>query len=424
MTRIELLYGDGVLPVDLPSDQVTRITPPHSQPLEDEADACRAAFERPIGSAPLHEILHGARSVAVVIPDGTRPLPFRRMLGWLLPEIDAAGATATIVVGTGSHRANTPEELERMLGRTIARERRVVNHSAFDTATLALAGCGSDGQPVRMNREVLAADRRVALGFIEPHFVAGFSGGYKAVMPGVTAIETIQHYHRAEIIGDIRSTWGQLQGNPTQELVRDYGRLCPIDFLFNITMTPEKAITGFFCGDPIAAHEAGCRHIRAESMVPVPRAYPIVITCNNGFPLDQNLYQAVKGMSAAAMIVEEGGLILQASECRDGFPDHGNFKRLLFEHADAASLLEAVNAPDFHEFDQWEAQLLAMVRVRARIGLRSLLPAEEVRRAYLEPVDDLAEAVRRELEKRGPRTPIAVLPNGFATIPYLSRPGA
>lgn len=421
MTTIELLYGDGVLPVKVPSDRVTVLAPPHKYPLADEAAACREAFRRPVESPPLAEVLRGARTVAVIIPDGTRPLPFERLLTWLFAEMDPLGCQAVIVVGTGSHRANTPEELERMLGPRIARERTVINHSAFDRDTLARAGDGFDGQPVWMNRQALEADRRIALGFIEPHFMAGFSGGYKAVMPGIADIQTILHYHRAQVIGDPRSTWGVLEDNPTQEIVRRYGALCPIDFLINITMTPDKEITGFFCGDPIAAHEAGCRQVKHEAMIAVPEEFPIVLTCNNGFPLDQNLYQSVKGMSAAAMIVRRGGLILQASECRDGFPEHGNFKQLLFAHADAESLWAAVNTPGFSVFDQWQAQVLAMVRTRARIGLYSTLPAGEVRRAYLEPVSDLGAAVAEELERIGADAPIAVLPHGFASVPYLRR---
>ncbi len=420
MTSFELLYGEGVLRVDLPTEQVHLVHPPVPSPIADESAACRAAFECPIHSAPLEDVVAGARSVAVVIPDGTRPLPFERMLHWLLPVIDEAGAEPVIVVGGGSHRANTPEELLRMLGREIVDRRRLVTHDAFDPATLASVGRGFDGHEIFMNREVVGADCRIALGFIEPHFVAGFSGGYKALLPGVTDIATILHYHRAQVIADPRSTWGVLEGNPTQEIVRRYGALCPIDFLFNITMTPSRAITGFFCGEPVAAHEAGCRHIKAEAMVAVPHEFPIVITCNNGFPLDQNLYQSVKGLSAAAMVIQKNGLILQASECRDGFPDHGNFKKLLFDHPDAASLLRTVNAPGFSLFDQWEAQLLAMVRERARIGLLSQLPAEEVRRAFIEPVTDLAAAVETEWRRIGRETAVAVLPAGFATVPYLA----
>lgn len=419
MTRIELLYGDGALPVDLPTDDVTTVEAPEQHPLPDEGAAFREAVQRPIGTPPLREVMGRGRTVAIVIPDGTRPLPFERLLTWLFGELDALGCRSVIVVGTGSHRANTPEELVRMLGPTIAAEREVVNHSAFEPDTLALAGVGFDGHRVYMNRRVVEADRRIALGFIEPHFVAGFSGGYKAVMPGVADIDTILHYHRAQVIGDPRSTWGVLEGNPTQEIVRRYGTLCPIDFLLNITMTARKEITGFFCGDPITAHEAGCTHIKGEAMVRMPHEFAITLTCNNGFPLDQNLYQAVKGMSAAAMITSNGGLILQAAECRDGFPDHGNFKRLLFDHRSAEELLATVNAPGFSMFDQWEAQLLAMIRVRSRIGLLSTLPPEEVSRAYMQPVTDLGAAVKAEFDRLGRSVPVAVLPNGFSTVPYV-----
>ena len=154
-------------------------------------------------------------------------------------------------------------------------------------------------------------------------------------------------------------------------------------------------------------------------MVGMDGEFPIVITCNNGFPLDQSLYQAVKGMSAAAMIVQDGGLILQASECRDGFPDHGNFKQLLFDHPDAQSLLATVNTPGFSLFDQWEAQLLAMIRVRARIGLLSTLPSNDVRRAYLEPLSSISAAVEEELERIGSDAAVAVLPMGFGSVPYV-----
>ena len=419
MTRVELLYGDGTLPVDLPTDDVTIVQARPPQPLADEAAAFRAAVARPIGSAPLREAIGPGREVAIVIPDGTRPLPFERLLTWILAELDALACRSVIVLGTGSHRPNTPAELRAMMGPRIVAEREIINHSAFDAETLALAGHGPDGAPVRMNRRVLAADRRIAVGFIEPHFMAGFSGGYKAVMPGVADIDTILRYHGAQVVGDPRSAWGVLEGNPTQRIIREYGALCPVDFLVNITMTPRREITGFFCGHPIAAHEAGCAHIRDEAMVRLPRPFAVTLTCNNGFPLDQNLYQAVKGMSAAAMVTAEGGLILQAAECRDGFPSHGNFRQLLFDHPTPEALLATIEAPGFSKFDQWEAQILALLRRRARIGLLSTLPPDEVRRAYLEPVTDLGAAVRAEFDRLGRAVPVAVLPHGFATVPYL-----
>jgi len=211
-----------------------------------------------------------------------------------------------------------------------------------------------------------------------------------------------------------------LRGNPTQAYVRACGGLLPADFLVNVTLDAEARITGFFCGDPIAAHEAGCAWVRERAMVACPRRFPVVVTTNNGYPLDQNLYQAVKGMSAAAQIVEPGGLIVQAAECRDGFPAHGNFRRLLFEHDGPESFLRALAAPGFCVFDQWEAQMLARVLARARVALHSRLDEGEVRRAWLEPVADVGERVAEELRRLGPGAPCAVLPEGFAAVPYLA----
>jgi nickel-dependent lactate racemase len=154
-------------------------------------------------------------------------------------------------------------------------------------------------------------------------------------------------------------------------------------------------------------------------MLECERPFPIVVTTNSGYPLDQNLYQAVKGMSAAGQIVAQGGYIVAASRCNDGFPEHGNFKKLLFDHASPRALLDTIEAPGFSMYDQWEAQLLALIRLTARVGLKSELAAADVERAHLEPVDDVGAAVRRELERIGADAPVAVLPEGPQTIPYV-----
>ena len=181
-----------------------------------------------------------------------------------------------------------------------------MNHSAHEPSGLELAGRTPDGRPVYLNREWLQADRRIVLGFIEPHFMAGFSGGYKGVFPALADIDAIMHYHRADVIGDPRSTWGRLEDNPTQDQIRANGSLAPVDFCVNVTLNRRREITGFYCGDALEAHREGCRAAKATAMVACDRAYPVVVTTNSGYPLDQNLYQAVKGMSAAAQIVEPG----------------------------------------------------------------------------------------------------------------------
>ena len=419
--KIHLQYGVDGLEIEVPSSNVTLLEPRFLPGLADEAAGFREAVRHPIGTRPLRELIGADDRVAIVIADITRPLPSDRLLPWLLEEISHVDpARVTIVNGTGSHRVNTPAELEKMVGAGVLANYRVVNHNSHDRETMALAGRTTEGREIWFNRDYVEADKRIVLGFIEPHFMAGFSGGYKGIFPAVADIDSIIHYHRAEVIGDPRSTWAVLEGNPTQEQIRRYGSLLPVDFCINVTLNRKREITAFFCGEVIEAHEKGCAFSKSTAMVPCPKPFPIIVTTNSGYPLDQNLYQAVKGMSAAAQVIAPGGLILAASRCNDGFPDHGNFKKLLFEHATPQSILDTVLAPGFLLFDQWEAQLLAMIRLKARVGLYSEIAADEVRRAHLDPVTDISAALVAELERLGAEAPIAVMPEGPLTIPYLA----
>lgn len=418
--HVHLDYGASGLDLDVPGERIDVVSPTYTPGLPDDARAFRDAVRAPIESPPLRDRIGPDDRVAIVIPDLTRPLPCERLLGWLLSEIAPARPDRVVIVnGTGSHRANTPAELERMLGREIVARHRVVNHTAHDPSTLAVAGTARDGRTILLNRDYVDADRRIVLGFIEPHFMAGFSGGYKGVFPALADIDSILHYHRAAVIGDPRSTWGNLEDNPTQGHIRDYGSILPVDFLVNVTLNRKREITGYFCGDVLAAHRTGAAQSKRTAMAPCRQAYPVVVTTNSGYPLDQNLYQSVKGMSAAAQIVERGGWIASAAECRDGFPEHGNFKKLLFEHDSFGAMLRTIVAPGFSLYDQWEAQILGLIGERARIGLFSSLDPGEVRRAHLEPVSDLRTRLSEELARIGRDAPIAVLPEGPMTIPYL-----
>lgn len=422
MRRLRLQYGTDGLAFDTDAADVTVIEPRYVPGLRDEAAAFRAAVRRPIGTRPLRELVGPEDRVAVVIPDITRPMPSDRLLPWLFAELAHVPARrVTIINGTGSHRPNTPAELARMVGPEVAAAYRIVNHAAQDASMLGHVGASPDGRPVFLNRAYVEADRRIVVGFIEPHFMAGFSGGYKGIFPALADIDSITHYHRAAVIADPRSTWGVLDGNPTQAQIRANGALLPLDFCVNITLNRDRVITGFYCGDPIVAHEAGCAAARDTAMVGCDRAFPIVVTTNGGYPLDQNLYQTVKGMSAGAQVVRDGGYILTAARCNDGFPAHGNFRKLLVEHRSPQAILDTVLAPGFSMFDQWEAQVLAMVLVRARAGLYSEMPPEELRRAHVEPVADVGARLAEELRQVGPDAPVAVLPEGPMTIPYLTR---
>jgi len=420
-TRVHLQYGQEGLDVDIPSPNVDVIEPHRVPGLADEAAEFVRAVRSPIASKPLKGLVGSGDRIAVVIPDITRPLPSDRLLPWLFAELDHVSPDRFIIInGTGSHRDNTDAELRRMVGDDVFNRYRIVNHNSHDKTTLALAGRTADGREIYFNREYVEADKRIVLGFIEPHFMAGFSGGCKGIFPALADIDSIMHYHRAEVIGHRNSTWGILEGNPTQIQIRANASILPIDFCVNVTLNRDREITGYFCGDVIKAHETGCEFARRTAMAPVEEAYPIVITTNSGYPLDQNLYQAVKGMSAGAQVVRDGGLILAASRCNDGFPAHGNFRKLLLEHETPRELLDTILAPGFSMYDQWEAQMLAMVCLKARVGLYSEIPENEVRRAHLEPVQNIGMRVHQELAEAGPDARVAVLPEGPMTIPYLS----
>lgn len=419
--RVKLQYGTDGLDVTIPAEHVTVLAPRFVPGLPDEEEAFAGAVRSPLGTAPLRSLVGAGDRVAIVTSDITRPLPGERLLPWVLRELShVPSERITIVIGTGSHRATTSAEIRRMVGDAVAAGYRVVNHDAFDAGALARAGDGEDGHPVFLNRHYVEADRRIVLGFVEPHFMAGFSGGYKGIFPGVADIASIMRYHDARMIGDPQTTWGRLEGNPTQRRIRHDGALVPLDFCVNVTLNRRREITGIFAGEPVTAHEAGCAFSRGTAMVPCEARVPIVVTTNSGYPLDQNLYQAVKGMSAAAQVVSPDGYIVAAARCNDGFPEHGNFRRLLFEHDSPQALLQTITAPGFSLFDQWEAQVLANVLLAARVGLYSELASDDVRRAHLEPVEDVEDAIASELRRIGPDAPILVLPEGPMTIPYVT----
>jgi nickel-dependent lactate racemase len=419
--NIYLQYGRDGLEIEIPFSRVTVLQPKFVPGLADESVEFERACRNPVTSPPLRDLINPHDRIAVVTPDGTRAMPSDRLLPWLFNELGHIPAeNFTVILGTGTHRPNTPKEITQIVGSAIARSFKVINHDAFDETTLAETGFKNElGTPLLMNKEYVQADKRILLGFIEPHFMAGFSGGYKAVFPGITDIASILDYHRAEIIGHPRSTWGIPENNPTQDRIRQSGSVLPVDFLINVTLNEQRAITGFFCGDVLKAHEQGCIFAKETAMSPVKAPFPLVITTNSGYPLDQNLYQSVKGMVAAAEIVTEGGQILLVAECSDGFPAHGNFARLVFEHASPQAMLETVYQPGFRLLDQWQIQKLAQVQLKAQVSVYSQIEGNEIRRANLEPVVDLNVHLQ-DIRQNFGDVPIAVLPEGPLTIPYIT----
>jgi nickel-dependent lactate racemase len=278
---------------------------------------------------------------------------------------------------------------------------------------------------------------RILTGFIEPHFFAGFSGGPKAVLPGIADIDAILDNHSGAMLSDPNATWAVTEacpehrpepvewhsrrGNPVWEEMRDVAQATAPDFLLNVTLNQERAITGVFAGAMLAAHGEGVAFVRETAMQPVPQPFDIVITSNSGYPLDLNLYQAVKGMSAAAQIVRQGGDIIIAAECWDGIPDHGEFRRMLWEADSVDELWETVTAPGFRRHDQWEALVQARIQRKANVHVYADgLTDEELKHALVIPCRSVEETVAA-LRRQKPGASIAVLPDGPQTVPYVKR---
>ena len=257
-----------------------------------------------------------------------------------------------------------------MLGEELAGRCRIVQNDAFDPGTQTRLGTTTSGNEVWLNRELAECDLKVLTGFIEPHMFAGFSGGGKALLPGMAGQASVLNNHRASLIADPRATWGVTQGNPIYAEIQEAAGMAGETFLVNVTLNKHKQITGVFAGELNTAHAAGCSFARESAMAAVAAPFDIVLTSNSGYPLDLNVYQAVKGMSAAAQVVRPGGAILMAAECWDGIPEHGQYAQLLRQASSPAALLEMIMSSPPAQ-DHWQVQIQAQVQRKAEVYLYS-----------------------------------------------------
>ncbi|TCL38289.1 nickel-dependent lactate racemase [Anaerospora hongkongensis] len=419
MKKVKLAYGKTGIEVTVP-DQAVVIEPRHLAALPDEKAAVTAALRQPVGTLPLKEMVQQNQKVVIVISDITRPTPNHKLVPWLLEELaHVPSDNITILNGLGSHRANTQDELVQMLGRKVVDTIRIINHDAFTKEQLVKVGVNSHGSNVYFHKEYVNADFKIVTGFIEPHFFAGFSGGPKGICPGVAGIETILDFHNAKMVGHPLSTWGIIDGNILQGAATENCLMAKPDFMLNVTLNGDKAITGVFAGDVIAAHRQGCSFVKEHAMYEVDAPFDIVITTNSGYPLDQNLYQTVKGMSAAAQVVKPKGAIIAVSECSDGLPNHGNYAKILKMRETPQELLDMINDESFSMFDQWEAQVQAMIQLKADCYLYSSIDEETIRQAKLTPIKDVESTLQQLMNQYGENTRIAILPLGPLTIPYV-----
>ncbi len=422
MKHTEILFGKESVSLPLNPDiaEWTVLKPDFEKPLSDPRAEFIKAVSEPVGARPLSEAASPEDRVVIATSDGTRPVPNRILIPWILEQLDVPDDQVTVLIGTGTHRGNSPEEIERMFGPELMNRIHIENHNAYEPECNIPVGRTKTGYEAHFNRKYTEADVKIILGFIEPHFFAGFSGGAKAVVPGVASIETVLHIHRADLLGHPDSTWGIADGNPLRTEIEEMVSLCPPDFMVNVTLNCDKEITGFYCGDYISAHRPGCAHVRQNAMKAVDTAFPIVITSNSGFPLDQNLYQSVKGISAASRITAEGGTIFLVSECSDGVPEGGYFEQIMQKGETPREILDWIFSQDPTVLDQWQAQCLAGILKNAEVRALTKMSHDDLEKCKIKPVLNLEQELLDCIHGLGSRPKIAVLPEGPLTIPYVS----
>lgn len=421
---VQLAYGQDGLTVSLP-DTVDVVTAASLPAVASESAAVRKALREPIDSEQLAYLVAPGQTVVIVHSDITRATPNDRILPIMIAELQVAGVHPehiTLLNALGTHRPQTEAELRTMLGDLIMDGGySCLQHDAYDDDNLVSLGETRNGHPVRINRAYMEADVRILTGFIEPHFFAGFSGGPKAVLPALAGAESVLSNHSREMIAHPKATWGNVEGNPIWEEMCEVALMTEPTFLLNVTLNENKEITGVFGGDMLAAHAAGRRFVQEQAMVAVDEPYDVVITTNSGYPLDQNLYQCVKGMSAAAKIVKPGGAIIMAGACQDGLPAHGRYAELLTQGGTPQGVLDLLAQPDFAAQDQWQVQIQAQIQQHADVYVYSDgLSDQEIEQALLTPCRDIESTVAELMAQYGPQARVCVLPEGPQTVAYVA----
>jgi nickel-dependent lactate racemase len=408
---VRLAYGTDGLAVDLPAG-ATVLRPTDLPALADQAGEVRSAVRDALSESRGASLPDGP--VCVVFPDLTRPFPARTVLPAILAVLAERGVADErihLLCATGTHRQATDAEMRDLIGDDLVDRYRVHDHDSTDTAAHVEVGL-VDGVPVRIDRAYLDCPTRIVTGFVEPHFFAGFSGGPKAVCPGMAELSTVLEAHSPTRIADPRATWTVLDGNPVHSFVTRAVALVPPALSVDVAINAAREVTAVFAGTLPESHRRACTFVEHTSVLRVDEPFDVVVTSNAGHPLDRNLYQAVKGMTAAERVVRDGGTIVCAAACGDGIPDDGGFGRLL---ASAESVEDLLAPPSTH--DQWQVQILGRILARAEVGLYADgLDDAQIRGALLQPVRDIEELVAERLAAAGPDARLCVLPEGPLTV--------
>ncbi len=418
--KIEMAYGKEGLAIEVPDRNVVKVLRMNDRPVvEDASSEVQRKIDAPTGSPALAQLAKGKKTACIAISDITRPVPNSVILPPVLATLEAAGIPRegiTILVATGLHRPNEGEELVTLVGPEIPKNYRIVNHMGRDLGShVHLGETPIYKAPVWVDRRFVEAELRIATGLIEPHFMAGFSGGRKAIFPGICAFESVKVLHGPAPMSHERAAECVIEGNPVHAEALYVAKRARVDFIVNVTLNERRAITGVFAGDLEKAHEEGIAFMSGQCRSEVDAPVDAVITSAAGFPLDLTFYQTVKGMTSAAGILKEDGVVVIASNCGEGIGSP-EFTRLILETAGIDEFEADIRKPGVFTLDQWQLQKFAQVLRKHEVWLYSGgIPKETQEKLFVTPLAGIDDALDRIKARFGENARIAVIPEG----PYV-----
>jgi nickel-dependent lactate racemase len=412
-------YGKTGLMVDLPNEKVIGpLEIKNAIPLANQSQAISDALAHPIGSKPLAEIAKGKKTACILICDITRPVPNKVILPQILKTIEEAGVPRsgiTILIATGLHRPNEGEELVELVGEDIANNYRVENHHGKETSEHDYLGITPKGVPVYIDSRYIRAELKITTGLIEPHLMAGYSGGRKVICPGLAGIETVKVWHGPKFLEHPNADCGIVEGNPVHEENTYIALMSGCDFIVNVCVDGNRQITWAGAGDMIKAWEAGVSFVRQVVRVPIKEPVDIVLTSCAGYPLDITWYQAVKGLIGALPIIKKGGTIILVASLTEGLGSP-EFQQVLSENPDLKAFKKRILETDYFVMDQWQLEEFAKVIEKCKVKVYSKgLDHSILNKCHVTPIDSVEQAVAESLQEYGPSARIAVIPKG----PYV-----
>ncbi|QDU81963.1 hypothetical protein Pla110_37150 [Polystyrenella longa] len=422
--QIKLDYGTTGMLVEVPDQNIVGpLTLKPAEPIEDTEAAVLEVLRRPTGTKPLKELAAGKSSACILICDITRPVPNQVILEQILPELESAGverSAITILIATGLHRPNEGEELIELVGEEIAKNYRVENHFGKNRDEHTYLGESTRGVPAWIDTRFVEADLKITVGLIEPHLMAGYSGGRKLICPGIAALETVKVWHSPRFIEHPNADCGILEGNPVHEENTEIAKMAGCDFIVNVTLDEQRRVTKVVGGDMEAAFMEGVRFVEQFVKAEVNGKCDVVLTSSAGYPLDNTFYQSIKGLTGVLPIIKEGGRIIIVAKIGEGIGSP-EFQQLFEENENLVTFMDRITNTDYFVMDQWQLEELAKVCRKAKVTyVTEGLSAEQLKNLYVESAPSVEVAIQAALQEHGTDAKIAVIPKGPYVLPVLA----